>query len=95
MKKLFVRNLSFDAREGHLKEILEKITTAVKISMPRDRVTGKSRGFAFVEVENDDDMSKIIKGVNGVELAGRKIDISEQKEMRKGVSRRDEEYNER
>jgi len=95
MKKLFVRNLSFNTREGHLKEILEKISSAIKISLPRDRVTGQSRGFAFVEVENDDVAGRIIKEVNGLELEGRKIDIKETKEDRKKVSRRDEDYNER
>ena len=91
MKKLFVRNLSFNTREGHLKEILEKISSAIKISLPRDRVTGQSRGFAFVEVENDDVAGRIIKEVNGLELEGRKIDIKETKEDRKKVSRRDED----
>lgn len=95
MKKLFIRNLSFDTREGHIKEMLEKITPDIKVSMPRDRVTGKSRGFAFVDVENDSDMERIIKETNGKELGGRKIDVKETKDDRKKISRRDEDYNER
>mgnify|MGYP000928164917 CR=1 FL=1 len=95
MKKLFVRNLSFEAREEGLREILEKVSTAIKVSMPRDRVTGKARGFAFVEVENDDDASKIMKEASGAELGGRKIDITLQQENKNKVSRRDEDYNER
>ena len=95
MKKLFVRNISFNTREGHLKEVLDKVSTSTKISVPRDRVTGKARGFAFVEVENDDDAIRIVKEVNGVEIDGRKVEIKETSEDRNKVSRRDEDYNER
>ena len=95
MKKLFIKNLSFNTREGHLKKVLEKITSSFNLSMPRDRVTGQSRGFAFVEVENDLDADKILKDINGVEVEGRQINVLEQKENRNKVSRRDEDYNER
>lgn len=94
MKKLFVRNLSFNAREENLKEIIGKVSDSAKISLPRDRVTGKARGFAFIDVENDDDVEKIIKEANGTEIDGRKIEVKETTDDRKKTSRRDEDYNE-
>ena len=94
MKKLFIRNLSFEAREGHLKELFKDFE-GVSVSLPRDRVTGKSRGFAFVEVDNDSDANKNIKDFNNYKVEGREIEIKETTEDRKKTSRRDEDYNER
>ncbi len=79
--RLYVGNLSFDAAEDDLIEAFEKdgrkVTSARIIT---DRDTGRSRGFAFVEMANDADAQAAIQAMDGVELQGRTLTVNEAQE---------------
>ncbi len=80
-KRLFVGNLSWDTQEDDLITAFEKDGRSVaSASIITDRDTGKSRGFAFVEMANDSDAQSAIKAMDGVELVGREIRVNEAEE---------------
>ena len=79
MKNLFVGNLPFSASETDLRALFEKFGTVDRASVITDRETGKSRGFGFVEMPDDDAAIKAIAGLNGTEMGGRVLSVSEAK----------------
>ena len=78
--KLFVGNLSFGTTEGDLKEIFSKHGNVTEVNIIMDRMTGRSRGFGFVEMESDDACQRAIQALNGVEVDGRAITVNEARE---------------
>ena len=79
MKNLFVGNLTFDTTEDALRELFAPMGEVQAVRIMTDRDTGKSRGFAFVEMANDDDAAKAITALNGKELGGRALNVNEAK----------------
>ena len=77
MKNLFVGNLTFDTTEDALRELFSPMGEIGQIRIMTDRDTGKSRGFAFVEMAQDDDAAKAIAALNGKELGGRALTVNE------------------
>lgn len=77
MKNLFVGNLSFQTTETDLREMLAPLGQIMRIHIATDRETGRSRGFAFVEMANDEEAKNAIAALDGKELAGRKIKVNE------------------
>jgi RNA recognition motif-containing protein len=77
MKNLFVGNLTFDTTEDSLRELFAPLGEVQQVRIMTDRDTGKSRGFAFVEMANDEDAAKAIAALNGKELGGRALTINE------------------
>ena len=77
MKNLFVGNLTFDTTEDSLRELFAPMGEVQQVRIMTDRDTGKSRGFAFVEMANDDDAAKAIAALNGKEFGGRALTINE------------------
>jgi cold-inducible RNA-binding protein len=77
MKNLFVGNLTFDTTEDALRELFAPMGEVQAVRIMTDRDTGKSRGFAFVEMANDDDAAKAIAALNGKEFGGRALTINE------------------
>lgn len=75
--KIFVGNLNFSTTRDALEEFLAPAGTITDIHLPNDRQTGRPRGFAFVEFENDDDAMGAIAMFNGQELDGRRLRINE------------------
>ncbi len=75
--KLYVGNLSFETTENDLQDLFEKHGAVNEVHLMMDRMTGKSRGFAFVTM-NDDTQAKAAMGAaNGHELNGRALRVSE------------------
>lgn len=76
MKNIFVTNLTTKVGNDDLKEIFEEygIVSSAKVIM--DHYTGKSRGFGFVEMSNDEEAEKAIRELNGAELDGKKITVN-------------------
>ena len=76
MKNIFIGNLTTKVGNDDLKEIFEEygIVTSAKVIM--DHYTGKSRGFGFVEMSNDEEAEKAIRELNGAELDGKKITVN-------------------
>jgi cold-inducible RNA-binding protein len=75
--KLYVGNLSFETTENDLQDLFEQHGAVNEVNLMMDRMTGKSRGFAFVTM-NDDAQAKAAMGaVNGKELNGRALNVNE------------------
>ena len=77
MKNLFVGNLSFTATEDELRDLFSAFGEVQQVRIMTDRDTGKSRGFAFVEIADDDAAAKAISDLNGKEFGGRALTINE------------------
>jgi RNA recognition motif-containing protein len=79
MKNLYVGNLPHSTTEAELRGIFEPHGAVDKVSLVTDRDTGRSRGFAFVEMTNAAEADKAIAALNGTELGGRALTINEAK----------------
>ncbi|HEY3440103.1 MAG: RNA-binding protein [Bryobacterales bacterium] len=77
MKNIFVGNLSFGATEDSLRSLFEAYGTVDRVSIVTDRETGRSRGFGFVEMSNDEEGDRAIAAVNGKDLDGRTMNVNE------------------
>ncbi len=78
MKKLYIGNLPFSATEEQLNEWFSQIgVTPSGVNLIRDRFTGQSRGFAFVEVTNDEDADRAVNSLNGQNFGGRNLVVNE------------------
>ena len=77
--KLFVGSLPWAVTDETLKEAFEAHGKVVSAKVITDRETGKSRGFGFVEMENETDANNAIHALNNSELKGRNIIVSEAK----------------
>ncbi len=77
MKNLFVGNLPFTATEDELRDLFSAFGEVTQVRIMTDRDTGKPRGFAFVEMTDDEAAVKAITGLNGKELGGRALTINE------------------
>jgi cold-inducible RNA-binding protein len=77
VKNIFVGNLSFNTSEDELRQIFEAFGQVDRVSILTDRETGRSRGFAFVEMTNTEEGDKAIAGLNGSQLGGRTINVNE------------------
>jgi cold-inducible RNA-binding protein len=77
MKNLFVGNLSFQTTDSELQALFEQFGEITRVQIMTDRDTGRSRGFGFVEMANDEDAAKAIEALNGKELGGRALNVNE------------------
>lgn len=75
--KLYVGNLSFSTTEASLGDFFAQIGSVASVKLITDRDTGRSRGFGFVEMSSPDEAEKAISELNGKELDGRAISVSE------------------
>ena len=81
--KLFVGSLPFSTTEDELREVFSQAGEVASARVITDKFTGKSRGFGFVEMANAEGAQKAIETLNGYELGGRKITVSEARPMEK------------
>lgn len=79
MKNLYVGNLPHSTTEAELRTVFEVHGAVEKISIVTDRETGRSRGFAFVEMTNAGEADKAVAALDGTELGGRALKINEAK----------------
>lgn len=77
MKNVFVGNMSFQTTEDELRALFEPFGEITRIQVMTDRDTGRSRGFAFVEMANDEEAAKAIAALNGKEVGGRALNVNE------------------
>jgi cold-inducible RNA-binding protein len=77
VKNIFVGNLSFNTNEDELRQAFEAYGQVDRVSILTDRDTGRSRGFGFVEMANNEDGEKAIAALNGAQLGGRTINVNE------------------
>lgn len=76
-KKLFVGSLPWSVTDEQLAEIFAEAGTVDSANVVMERGTNRSRGFGFVEMSNDDEAQKAIDTLNGKEIEGRTITVSE------------------
>ena len=86
-RKLFVGNLSFNTEEGRLQELFEGIGPVDSVNIVRDQMTGRARGFAFVEMQTDELAQSAIQKLNETELDGRRIAVNEARPKPSGGGR--------
>ena len=81
-KKMYAGNLSFSTTEESLKSAFAAFGTVLSVSIIKDKVTGSSKGFGFVEYDDEADAQKAVSVLNGKELDGRKIRVNFAEEKR-------------
>src|SRR5690606_26570007 len=74
--RIYVGNLPYSMGDNELREMFEEFGSVVSSSVVMDRETGRSRGFGFVEM-NDDDAQSAINAMNGREIGGRPLTVNE------------------
>jgi RNA recognition motif-containing protein len=89
-KKLYVGSLPYSLTEDELKEIFLPFGPVVSARIITDKMTGKSKGFGFVEMETQEDAQKAIEAIHGAELHGRTliVNIAHPEQKRTGFSPR-------
>ncbi len=78
-KKLYVGNLSYSVDSGSLQDLFSQYGNVESANVITDRETGRSKGFGFVEMGSDDEANEAINKLNGQEMGGRQINVSEAK----------------
>lgn len=76
MKNIFITNLTTRVGNDDLKEIFEEYGSASSAKVIMDHYTGKSRGFGFVEMQNDEEAENAIRELNGAVLDDKKITVN-------------------
>jgi len=74
--KLFVGNLSFNTTENDLQEAFAAHGTVVEVNLMMDRMSGRSRGFAFVTMSTPEEAEKAIQALNGATLGERQLTVN-------------------
>jgi RNA recognition motif-containing protein len=74
--RLFVGNLSYQTMEQDLQEFFSQAGSVTSVNLMFDKFTGKSRGFAFVELASPDEANKAVEMFNGKELQGRPLTVN-------------------
>ncbi len=77
MYKVFVGGLPFATTDDELRDIFAAHGAVASATVVRDRETGRSKGFGFVEMENEDEGRAAEKALNGSEIGGRSISVAE------------------
>ena len=77
MAKLYVGNLPFEATEDELRSFFSEVTELSNVTVVRDKFTNRSRGFAFVEIDDAGAANKAVSVLNGRALSGRPLKIAE------------------
>ncbi len=78
-KKLYVGNLPFSVSSSELQELFSAHGTVQSAEVISDRATGRSKGFGFVEMSNDDEAQSAINALNGKDHGGRPLTVNEAK----------------
>ncbi|MCG3138100.1 MAG: hypothetical protein HJJLKODD_01959 [Phycisphaerae bacterium] len=78
-KKLYVGNLSYSVSSSDLEQMLSAHGTVLSAEVITDRATGRSKGFGFVEMENEDEANAAIEALNGQDHGGRALTVNEAK----------------
>jgi cold-inducible RNA-binding protein len=76
---IYVGNLSFQTSEDDLRRAFEAYGQVSSASIIKDKYSGESRGFGFVEMNTDSEAASAIEGLNGTDLGGRQIVVNEAK----------------
>lgn len=81
MKKLYVGNLPYSTTNDDLKQLFAAAGAVATASVIIDKMSGRSKGFGFVEFENDAEADKAIEMFNGKDMGGRPLTVNEARPM--------------
>jgi len=76
-RKLYVGNLPYEAGESELQELFGQAGSVESVQVMRDQVTGRNRGFAFVEMTTDEEAQRAITALHGAQVGGRNLTVNE------------------
>lgn len=76
---IYVGNISYQVTEDDIKNVFGEYGTVKNVSLPTDRETGRLRGFAFVEMDSDDEEAAAIEALNEAEWMGRVLKVNKAK----------------
>ncbi len=82
MINIYIGNLSYRATEGDIRQAFEQFGEVASVQIIKDRETGRSRGFAFVEMPNSEEAKQAIDQLDSSEIAGRPVKINEARPRR-------------
>ena len=80
--KLFIGNLSYDSQEDSLKELFSEAGKVESAVIIKDKISGRSKGFGFVEMSSEEEAKKAVEMLNEKELDGRNIVVNEARPMK-------------
>lgn len=93
---IFVGSLPFKIEEAEVKSEFEKYGQVASVKIITDKYSGRSKGFGFVEMPNDEEAAKAIEALNGADVGGRKIVVNKSEERKRdsgnNFRRRDNRY---
>jgi len=84
---IYVGNLNFQVKESDLQEIFENYGEVSSVKIITDKYSGRSKGFGFVVMDNNDEAKKAIEGLNGTSIKEREIVVNEAKPKRENFQR--------
>ncbi len=87
-KKLYVGGLPYSSTEDGLRGAFEQAGPVASVAIIMDKMTGRSRGFGFVEMANDEDAEKAIEMWNGKDFEGRRLTVNEARPLEPNPPRR-------
>ena len=87
--KLYVGGLSYNTTDDQLRDLFAQAGTVSSATVVKDRISGRSRGFGFVEMASDEEAKKAIETLNGKEFDGRNIVVNEARPMAERPPRSD------
>lgn len=85
--KIYVGNLAYSVNDTNLRELFEEFGEVLSARVIIDKVTGKARGFGFVEVADDADASRAVEALNGKQFNGRALVVNEARPREEGAQR--------
>ena len=84
---IYVGNLPYSVRDADLRETFSRFGEVSQVNLIEDKFTGASKGFGFVEMENNSEADAAIKGLNGTDMNGRNIKVNQAKPRAERSSR--------
>lgn len=90
---IYIGNLHFKMNEDELRQIFEQYGEISTAKIIIDKVTGKSKGFGFVEMPNDSEATEAINNLNGKDVSGRPLKVTEAREREEGASAPRRDFN--
>jgi cold-inducible RNA-binding protein len=92
---LYIGNLDYSVKEQNLRELFEQVGEVSSVKVITDKVTGRSKGFAFVEMPNDQEANNAIQNFHGQPFKNRNLTVNEARPKPEGGPSRDGGYNRR
>ncbi len=73
---IYIGNIPYSMKEADIEQLFAEFGAVMSVKIITDKFTHRSKGYGFVEIENEDDAEKAIEGLNGKEVLGRNLKVS-------------------